>query len=561
MPKPLSPAARASLQQAFDEAVGLHRQGRLAEAEKIYGRILKTLPDHFDVLQLLAQLKMQRDKPGEAHRLMAAAVKLRPDVADAHAHLGMVLARLDRHAEALASFDNALRLDPQHVDAMGQRGDILLRLGRPADALACFDAVLARGAHLEAAVSRGVALARLGRHAEALAQFDAVLAVTPHPAAAYNRANALADLNRHAEALAAYDQLLAAFPGHLAAWNNRGRALQALNRHAEAVESFDRALAIDRDYADGHFNKSLALLTLGEYPRGFADYEWRWRRTGMAPIKVGRPLWLGEYPASNRTVLVTAEQGLGDTIQFARYVPLLARSRVRVVLEVQPELKGLMCRLAGAAQVIARGESRPTFDLHCPLGSLPLAFNTDLATVPAAIPYLHIAPERAAHWRARMEAIAPPRIGVAWAGNPAHPNDANRSIPLAEFSVLWAACEARFVSLQRDVRDADRALLAAAPLIDLTAEIGDFDDTAAIVSACDLVISVDTALAHLAGALGRPLWVLLPFVPDWRWTLSDASPWYPAARLFRQAQPGDWAEVIACVCREFAALTAQRRGE
>jgi tetratricopeptide (TPR) repeat protein len=555
MPKPLTSAALASLQQSFDQALGLHRQGQLAEAERIYGRILKALPNHFDSLQLLAQLKMQRDKPGEALRLMTSAVKLRPDVADAHAHLGQVLARLGRYLDALASFDTALRLDPKHGDAMGQRADILLRLGRPADALAGFDALLALAPqHLDARVSRGVALARLGRYADALAQFDAVLAVTPHPAAAFNRGNALLDLDRHAEAVAAYDQMLAAFPNHVAAWNNRGRALQTLNRHAEAIDSFERALAVDPDYADAHFNKSHSLLTLGDYGRGFVEYEWRWRRTGMTPNRVARPLWLGEFPATNRTILITAEQGLGDTIQFARYVPLLARSGGKVILEVQPELRGLLSRIEGASQVIARGESRPPFDLHCPLGSLPLAFRTEIASVPAEIPYLDAAPERIGPWRARMEKIAPPRIGIVWAGNPAHPNDANRSIPLAALSELWTS-GAQFISLQRDVRDSDRHPLASSRLIDFTRDIADFDDTAAIISLCDLVVSVDTAVAHLAGAMGRPTSILLPFVPDWRWTLSDVSPWYPAAKLFRQSHPGDWTDVIERLRGEIGLLT------
>lgn len=557
MPKPLSPAALAGLQKSFDEALGLHRQGRLAEAEKIYSRILKSLPDQFDVLQLLAQLKMQRDKPGEAFRLMTSAVELRPRSADARAHLGTVLARLERHAEALASFDVALRIDPNHVDAIGQRGDILLRLGRPAQALAAFDAALVRAPHhVAAAVSRGTALAGLGRHADALAQFDAVLAVTPHPVASYNRGNALADLGRHAEALAAYDQAIAAVPNHVAAWNNRGRALQALNRHAEAVENYDRALATEPNNADAHFNKSLALLTLGDYPRGFAAYEWRWRRTGMVAQKVGRPLWLGEYPVANRVTLATAEQGLGDTIQFARYVPLLARSNARVVLEVAPELKGLMSRLPGAAQVIARGEARPPFDLHCPLGSLPLAFKTEFATVPSGIPYLQACPRRLAHWRDRLERFAPPRIGLAWAGNPAHPNDVNRSIPLARLAGVWSDIDARFVNLQRDLRSGDRELLAAAPTVDFTAEIADFDDTAALVANCDLVIAVDTSVAHLAGAMGRPVWVLLPFVPDWRWTMSGSSPWYPTAKLYRQAAPGDWQAVVAQVRDDLTSFVA-----
>jgi tetratricopeptide (TPR) repeat protein len=557
MAKPVSREFLANLRHTIEDGVILQRQGKLAEAEKIYTRILKTLPDQFETLQLMAELKMQRGKPGEAFRHMSAAVAARPNSADAHIHLGHVLRALKRDADALASYDKAVALDPGNGDALGNRGDVLLALRRPAEALDCFERILAAvPGHAEARANRGAALATLGRHEEALADFDAVLAAAPHPLAAYNRGLALAALGRPAAAVDAYDRSLAMMPDHVAALSSRGVALQALNRYDEALASFDRALALAPDFADAHFNRSLALLATGDYARGQGEYEWRWKRSGAASTRQNfhRPLWLGETPLGSRTILLHAEQGLGDTLMFARYVGLLARAGAKVVLEVHPELKALMSRLRGCAAVIGRGEPRPAHDVHCPLGSLPLALKTTPASVPDETPYLTADPARMAHWGGRLAAHGSPRVAIVWAGNVAHANDRNRSLPLATLAPLWTAERARLVSLQRDLRPGDADALASAPVLHLGAELDDFDDTAAVLAQCDLVISVDTSVAHLAGALGRPLWVLLPYSADWRWTAAgERSLWYPSARLFRQPQPGDWDSVVNDVLKALPA--------
>ncbi|HEY2135617.1 MAG TPA: tetratricopeptide repeat-containing glycosyltransferase family protein [Xanthobacteraceae bacterium] len=551
MPKPASRQFLSDLGRTIEEGVRLQRQGRFAEAEKIYTRILKTLPDQFETLQLLAELKMQRGKPGEAFRHMTAAVAARPASADARIHLGHVLRALKRDADALASFDKALALEPASVDALGNRGDVLLAMRRPAEALECLDRILAAApGHADAKANRAVALAALGRHQEALADFDAALAAAPNPVVSYNRGLALAALGRHAEAVGAYDRTLAVIATHAGAWSSRGVALQGLNRHADAIASFDRALAIAPDFADAHFNKSLALLASGDYPHGQTEYEWRWKRSGTEHLRhnLGRPLWRGDQPLQQKTILLHAEQGLGDTIQFARYAPPLGRAGANVILEVHPELKSLLSRLDGCRSVIARGDARPAYDVHCPLGSLPLAFKTELGSVPADIPYIAADPARVERWRPRLEAIGGRRIALVWAGNTAHINDRNRSIPLHKLSPLWAGDAARIISLQRDLRDGEEAILAAAPVLQLGSELADFDDTAAVLAGCDLVITVDTSVAHLAGAMGLPVWILLPFSADWRWTAAaDRSPWYPQARLYRQPQPGDWDSVVARV--------------
>jgi tetratricopeptide (TPR) repeat protein len=537
--------------QALNVAMAAQRTGQLREAEKIYARVLKAAPGNFDALNLLGAIKTRQGHFGEAQRLFNAAVKVNPRAAAGWSNLGQVLLALKRGAEALECLDKARGLAPDEVNILGQHANVLLSLGRPIEALAEFQAVLVRmPQHVEARVACGLAQAALGSPELALDEFDRALALAPgQPQLQYNRGVALLKLGRDADALLANDAALAAAPEHLGALLNRGRALAQLNRLDEAVASYDKAIALRKDYADAHFNAALALLTRGDYRRGFAEYEWRWRRTGMPAQKSrGRPPWRGEYSLARKTILLHAEQGLGDTIQFVRYAPLIAASGANIVLEVQSELKTLMTRLDGAATVIARDDTPPPFDVHCPLGSLPLALKTELATVPAQIPYLAADDARLATWRARFGALPQPRVAVAWAGNPGHDNDRNRSIAFARLAPLFAAT-ANFISVQRDLRADDAAALAGEHRVThVAAELEDFGDTAAVLKLCDLVIAVDTAAAHLAGAMGRPVWVLLPFAPDWRWALhGETTPWYPTARLFRQTSPGDWEGVIARV--------------
>src|SRR5436190_14867686 len=526
--------------QALRDAVTLQHQGRLREAEKIYTRVLKVVPDQFDALNLLGTVKAQRGQAGEAYRLIAAALKINPRAADAWVNLGIVLHALKRDQEALESFDKALGLKPGDADALYERGNTLLALGRAQNALAAFDGVLALlPRHAQARLNRGLALAGLGRHEEAIADFEAASATPPvSPAAHYNRGMSLFNLGRYAEAVAAYAQALSFAPDHIKALNNRGFALQALNRHEEALASYSRALELRKDFADAHFNEAIALLSIGEFRRGFEKYEWRWRRTGM-PARggsYGRPLWLGEYPLQRRTILLHAVQGLGDTIQFARYIALLARAGAKVVLEVQPELKELLSDLAGVTATLGRGEPLPHFEVQCPLASLPLACKTELTTIPAEIPYLRASDARIDKWRPRLEALPSPRVAFAWSGRATHANDRNRSIALAQLDPLLSTPGVRFVSIQRELRAADAEGLAREPRITHVGDaLEDFSDTAAVLALVDLVVCVDTSVAHLAAAMGRPVFVLVPFQPDWRWLREgDRSPWYPAAELFRQ---------------------------
>jgi tetratricopeptide (TPR) repeat protein len=553
-PQPQNPA------QAIEQALALHRQGRLDEAEKIYARLLKSYPNHFDVLHLLGMLKHQRGKNGEALRLITAALKIEPRSADALSNLALVMNALRRPGDALAALDRALALEPKHVEALVNRGNLLLESGKPDEAcLSLQQALEIQPQHLSARLSHGSALAAAGQKEQALAEFDIFLAARPQSAAGHhNRGNALLALGRLEEALTAFDRSLALEPNHLNAQNNRGLALQGLNRWDEAIASFDKAVAIDKNYGNAQYNRAQALLTVGDFRRGLPAYEWRWKRSGMAAHRPSfrQPLWLGEYPLHRKTILLHAEQGLGDTIQFARYAPLVAEAGAKVVLLVQAELKSLVGQIQGVNAVVARGETLPAFDVHCPLGTLPLVFKTDVDNIPAAIPYLRAPDERISKWRALLPQTGRPTVAITWSGNAAHGNDRNRSVSLSRLAPLLALDTASFVSIQRDLRGGEAEQLRHFPgLQHLGGALEDFADTAAVMALADLVISVDTSVVHLAGAMGRPVWVMLPFAPDWRWLLGrEDSPWYPTAKLFRQPARGDWDSVIERIGGELRAF-------
>jgi Tfp pilus assembly protein PilF len=507
------------------QADSCFQQGDLDRAEKLCGGILQHRPQDFDALHLLGMLNFQRRRMVEAQHFLAEALKVNPGSADAMSNLGLALHTTGRYDEAIANYRNALHLVPDHPE-------ILYNLGN-----SCLE---------------------LGRLDEALASYDAALAIAPgHVGALVNRGNTLLRFNQPAAAVASYDAALAAMPGHPQILTNRGHALRRLDRPADALVDIEAALATAPEFAEAHFEAAMAHLALGNFEVGWKAYEWRWK-TG-AFVRYRRPFqmppWLGEQPISGKTILLHAEQGFGDTLQFIRYAPLLAGQGAKVICEVQPELLPLLSQLPDIT-VMACGEPLPAFDLHCPLFSLPLAFGTQPGTIPAAIPYLAAFAERVAAWRDRLPP-GRPRAGFVWSGSPSHKNDGNRSIALARLACLFEDPAVRCFSLQSELRAADGETLASLPnLIELGSGFRDFADTAAVISMLDIVISVDTAVAHLAGALGKPVLILLPHAADFRWMRSrDDTPWYPTAKLFRQPAFGDWDSVIVRVREALRQLT------
>ena len=513
------------------QAINSCEQGHFDKAERLCAAILEYRGDDFDALHLLGFIQLQRGRNVEAIGFLTKAVRVNAISTDALSNLGLALQNAGRFEEAIAQYRNALALAPRHPE-------ILYNLGN--------------------------AFLALDRNTEALASYDEVLAVNPsHVGARVNRGNTLLRFNRPVDALASYDHALALMPDHPQILTNRGHALRRLDRPEEALVSLNAALAKSPDFPEAHFEAALAYLTLGDFKAGWKAYEWRWKTGAFADKRRAfrQPLWLGNAPLSGKTILLHAEQGFGDTIQFIRYAPLLKSSGARVLCEIQPELMPLLAQFDGI-EVVAKGAALPPFDLHCPLLSLPLAFGTEPATIPAGVPYLRAPASRVAYWRDRL----PPggrRAGFVWSGSRAHKNDANRSIALSRLAPMLANLAFTCFSLQRDMRDADREVLQRLPnLIDLGPALSDFAETAAVISLLDVVVSVDTAVAHLAGALGKPVVILLPHAADFRWMRDcDDTPWYRSAKLLRQPAFGDWDRAIGRLADELRGIAEAKAGE
>jgi tetratricopeptide (TPR) repeat protein len=514
------------LPQLLQQAVALHQNGKLDAAEQLYLQVLAAEYGHPDALHLLGLLRHQQGRNTEALALIDAALAKKPGWVEALSNRGTILAKLKRPEESLASYERAIAADPDQAE---------LHYGR------------------------ANALRNLGRNDEAVASYDRALARKPDYAHAHhNRANSLRDLNRPAEALASYDKAIAVEANYAGAWNGRGICLQHLGRHDEAIASYDRALAIAPQFAEAHHNRGLACLLEGDFAAGWPECEWRWQSPQFVQHNFACPAWRGSESLAGKRILLHAEQGLGDTIMFIRYVPRVVAMGARVALALPPRLIPLFSGIEGVEWILAPGESMPNPDLHCALMSLPLAFNTSLATIPAEVPYIAPAPDLVAKWSRVLGSSDRLRVGLVWSGNPGHLNDRNRSIPLEKFAPIIGQSAVEFIALQPDVRPHDAEVLQRHPEIRHFGQ--DFANGAAILALLDLVISVDTALAHLAGALAKPVWIPLPAFPDWRWLLERKdSPWYPTARLFRQTSPGSWDDVIERMASELAACAAAKR--
>jgi Flp pilus assembly protein TadD len=473
------------------EGLKLEDEGRLEEAQQIYFAVLDADETNAYATNRLAVMCSNRGDNAAALQLIEISLKSNPVSPEAVVDYAQILDRLGRHEDALAAANRALILKPNDFNGL---------------------------------FLRGVALQKLGRHREAAACFERAVALNPADARAHNL---------------------------------RGFSLSKLGRVEEALAGFERAQELDPAYADAHLNEALVRLLMGDFKRGWEKYECRWRSDQVEDIRslYPQPHWDGETSLAGKSLYVYTEQGLGDAIMFSRYLPLLAGQAERVIFAVHRPLKTLLASLEGVTTV-SPGDAVKQFDLQCALLSLPRLLRTDINTIPAAVPYLHAPPERLAKWQGRLPSGTGPKVGLVWAGGSGFVNDKTRSIGLEGFAPILAQSRCRFVSLQRDLRADDHALLVSHPdLIHFGDQLEDFADTAAVISQLDVVVSVDTSVAHLAGALAKPVFILLPFAPDFRWMLARSdSPWYPTATLFRQPQAGDWASVIATVAGRLGAF-------
>lgn len=394
---------------------------------------------------------------------------------------------------------------------------------------------------------------------EAIQLLNKAIAINPNYSIAYhNRGLAYYDLKKYESSLEDYDKAITINPNYYEAQTNRGRLLLKLKHYSAALACFDKAIALNPNHPDAYWCKAGLKLLLGEYREGWELYEWRWKKNGQGDPKRGdTPLWLGEDSLEGKTIVVRAEQGLGDTIQFCRYAHVLEDLGAKVTLEVQKPLLKLLSSRKGAFLISDGGISFSKYDFYCPLMSLPLACKTTVDTIPATVPYLFTNEGNLKIWKKRLGVKSKPRIGIVWAGSMTHQNDSNRSIPLRMFAPLLQ-CDVEFHSIQKEMKAGDAEFLAENKITTHEENLLDFSDTASLVSEMDLVITVDTSVAHLAGALGKPFWLLLHFEPDFRWmTERKDSPWYPTVRLFRQPRMDDWQSVISEVRAELEVYAQQ----
>jgi Tfp pilus assembly protein PilF len=461
-----------------------------------------------------------------------------------------------RFAEAAAAYEAALRLRPGHAEAHNNLGVALAEQGRPAEAVECYDRALAlQPRYAEANFNRGNTLKAQGHCDEAVAAYREALQMRPQwPGALNNLGLALVQLTRFEEARECYEQALRLMPRYAEAHNNLGLCLQGMDQLDLALPHFDRAVELQHDFAAAHANRAQIWLLLGHFRRGWPEYEWRWRLPGVGLLPVPAPTWDGTPPAG-RAILLRAEQGHGDAIQFVRYAKLLAEAGAHVIVDGQAQLLPLLSRCAGVAAVAVRGGDLPVCDWQTPLLRLPRLLGTTLANIPAPVPYLHPDPDLIEHWRSELGERGPLRIGIAWQGIPKYPQDRQRSIPLRHFLPLARTRGVRVFSLQKGAGTQQLAEVGDCGIVDLGSRLdetaGAFMDTAAVMTHLDLVVTSDSAVAHLAGALGVPVWVALALAPDWRWLLDRAdSPWYPSMRLFRQTALGRWDDVFARIAVE-----------
>jgi len=588
------PSLEPRLCELLERGLKHHRAGRMALAEACYQTMLEIDPRCARALHLLGLVAQQAGRYEESIQLMSEAlalapddprtlndlggsyliggeiesamscyqrlVDLRPDSGRANYCLGVAQELLKRLEASKQSFQRAVALEPGSAEFHCALARAVYKSGDPQAAAEGFQRALALDPkRYEIHNGLGLALTDLGQYEAAAEILQKGYAIQPESAELSASLGYLfeakGDLASSAEA---YRRAIRLKPKLAGTHRELGLVLFALGELAEAIECFEHVRALDPDSAEATFYLATIHLLQGNLALGWSEYESRWR-TG-AGLRTRRtfpqPRWKGD-PLEGARILIYAEQGLGDTIHFVRYVPLVAARGGQVILEVQPGLQRLLTGIEGGWQVLSRGQPLPDFTWQCPMLSLPLAFATEMSTIPGRTPYLYPDPALTEVWRQRLQA-ATLRIGLAWAGSPQHGADRWRSIPLAQIAPLTNLEGTTFYSLQRgEAAEQVKQLEAPVRLVDLRDEPQDFADTAAIIANLDLVITVDTSVAHLAGALGKPVWILLSNAPDWRWFLDrEDCPWYPTARLFRQSTHGNWQEVLARLDRELRKLLA-----
>jgi tetratricopeptide (TPR) repeat protein len=542
----------------------LLRQQKPLEAMEHFRRALQTNPSWAPAHNGRGLVLEQQNELDEAKNCYEHAVQLKPNFAEAHYNLGNVFKRQGKLDEAIHSYQVALKLKPNLAEAHNNMGGALSLQGKYEDAIGWFGAALRINPKLADAFSgMGHAYEKLNRPEESIEHYRAALRIKPDSAEAHiGLGCALQRLDQIEDAIACFEEALRLDPTLAEAHNNLGTALECQEKLDDALTSYQKAMSLKPGYAAALWNQARHYLLLGEFEKGWPDYERRLTQCCTAPRTFAQPLWDGSDLAG-QTIVLYAEQGFGDTLLFIRYAPLVKQRGGTVIVECQPQLTRLLGSLGGIDFLLSSGDPLPRMDMQAPLGSLPAIFNTTLSTIPAAVPYLFADQALVEHWRKRLMLLGGFKVGIAWQGNPAYAADRQRSIPLKYFAPLAAVEGVQLISLQKwQGADQLETIASMFPVVELGAideASGAFMDTAAIMRNLDLVVCSDSAVAHLAGALGVPVWLALPVIPDWRWLLKrEDSPWYPTMRLFRQIRDQRWPGVFDRLADALARRVAMR---
>jgi tetratricopeptide (TPR) repeat protein len=585
--------------KTIKSAIENYQAGNLRQAENVCIEILSEQPNNIDALHFLGILYYQMRNYDFAVEYLEKALKINPNDPDAQYNIGLSFKEKGQLDKAIACYQKALQLNPNFANAQYNLGMVLQEKGDIDEAIPCYQKALQLNPNLsgvyynlgiisqekeqideaiiyyqkalqlnpnlsDAHNNLGLSLQEKGQLDEALAYYQKALQITPHDSKAYyNMGNTFIEKGHIDEAIACYQKALQLNPSYADAYTNLGNALQEKGKLDEAIACYQNALQVDPNFANAHWNMSLALLLSVNFKQGWKEYEWRWKTKDFKkhcgfhqPSNFLQPIWDG-FDIAGLTILIYAEQGFGDIIQFIRYAPFVAQQGAKVIFECPKELKSLVQNVQGISQVIEYGEQIPQFDTHSPLLSLPLLFGTTLETIPARIPYISADSKFVEKWRDEIQyGNSKLKVGLVWSGNPKNIKFKYKSFPLETFTPVLKLKDITFYSLQKgEAAEQTKNLSEGLNIIDFTNEINNFSDTAALIETLDLIISVDTAVAHLAGAIGKTVWTLIPYKPDWRWMLNrEDSPWYPTMRLFRQSSRGNWESVIAKVKKELLKL-------
>jgi Flp pilus assembly protein TadD len=586
-----------NINKAIKLALEHHRAGNLQQAASLYKKIAKKQPHNGDIFHMLGVISDQQEDLDASIRYMKKAIHLNPNNASVNYNLGNVLKKKGQIDEAIECYQKALQLNPHFTAAYCNLGNIFKEKEQLDEAVVCYQKIIQLNPNdFEAYNNLGNTLKTKGELDGAMTcyqkalqlspnfilahnnlgtiyiekkQFDAAiicyqkaLRLNPNYADAYYNLGILySEKEQFDEAIECYQKALQLDPNHFNTFKGLGIVFQEKGQVDNALSCYQKALQVNPNDPEAHWNKALLLLLNSHFKEGWKEFEWRWKtkKINVAHCDFPQPLWDG-HDIEGLTILLYAEQGLGDTIQFIRYASLVAQQGAKVIIECQKELIPLLQKVEGVQKAVTFGQQLLEFDIHYPLLSLPLLFDTTIQTIPAKIPYIGVNATSVQKWTSRIKAnTSKQKIGLVWAGSPRHKRDRYRSCPLEIFAPLARLSNMTFYSLQKgDAAEQAKNPPEGMNIVDFTEDIHDFSDTAAVIENLDLTISVDTSVAHLAGAMGKPVWTLLPFAPDWRWMLNRAdSPWYPTMRLFRQPSPGDWETVIKNISKDLVKIYSE----